>query len=63
MIDDFLTARSLATTSKNSFDALIMAAVRKASTENLAKLRKAFPALVDEAIARANTKDGALPSD
>lgn len=45
------------------FYALIMAAMRQADTENLAKLREAFPATWDELNARYNAPGGQLDSD
>ena len=46
------------------FYALIMAAMSKADTNNLAKLRAAFPETWDELQARYNARNlGVLPSD
>jgi hypothetical protein len=45
------------------FDALIMAAMRKADTQNLAKLESAFPWTYAELQARYNAPGGRLPSD
>jgi len=58
MLDDFLKAREIS--KKISFEALIMAAVRVGSLEQIAKLRKVFDELVTEVIARGNTTDGKL---
>lgn len=63
MIYDFLTAKDLSSKKTNTFNALLMAAVRIGSSEDLLKLQKAFPEIVSEAIARGNTKDGQLPTD
>jgi len=45
------------------FAALIMAALRKADTENAAKLRSAWPAVCDETQARLRSPGGVLASD
>ena len=63
MFEDFQIAKQLVKLKANTFHALIMASVRVATTEDLAKLRKAFPELVDEAIARGHAHDGKLDSD
>ena len=63
MFQDFEKARKLAEQKELTFESLLMAAVRIAPTGELAKLRKAFPALVGETIARGNTHDGKLASD
>lgn len=44
----------------NEFYALLMAAVRFADTENMAKLEKEFPEVVEELRARYNAAGGAL---
>jgi hypothetical protein len=45
------------------FSALIMAAMRKADSRNLAWLKAAFPDTYDELQARYNAPGGLLPSD
>ena len=45
------------------FAALIMAAIRRADTDNLARLRAAFPAVYDELGARIDAPDGVLPGE
>lgn len=45
------------------FYALLMAAIRKADTENLARLREGFPELVDEFTRRYYAPLGVLPED
>ena len=46
-----------------SFAALIMAAFRKADTDNSMKLRKAFPEILEELKARYKAPGGLLPGD
>lgn len=45
------------------FYALIMAAVHKADTLNMARLREAFPEVYAEFVARYNAPGGRLPED
>jgi hypothetical protein len=45
------------------FAALIFAAIYKADTANLDRLRIAFPELVEEIKARHNARLGAIPDD
>ena len=45
------------------FYALIQAAMRQADTDNLTKLRVAFPTEYDDLQARYNAPGGILPSD
>jgi len=45
------------------FYALIMAAMRKADTFNMAKLQRAFPAVYAEVSARYNAPGGMLPGE
>lgn len=45
------------------FYALIMAAYRQADTVNAAKLRAAWPDVVDELSARYNAPGGVVPGD
>lgn len=45
------------------FDALIMAAMRKADSSNLTRLRAAWPELFDELKARYNAPGGLLEGD
>lgn len=43
-----------------SFHALLMATIRQADTDNLAKLKAAFPQVHDEFLERYNAPGGAL---
>jgi hypothetical protein len=45
------------------FYALIMAAMRKADTGNLARLRLVFPGVLDELQQRYNAPGGLLPAE
>jgi len=45
------------------FYALIMAAMRQADTNNLERLREAFPAVYDELVQRINAPNGVLPEE
>lgn len=45
------------------FYALIMAAMRRADTENQAKLRSAWPAVWEELVARYRAPGGLLPNE
>lgn len=45
------------------FYALIMAAMRKADTDNLGKLKKAFPGVWEEFKERYNAPLGVIPDD
>ena len=45
------------------FYALIQAAMRKADTENIVKIRAAFPRTYDELQARYNAPGGLLPGE
>lgn len=45
------------------FYALIMAAIRKADTDNLAKLTLVFPEVIEEFRARYNAGFGVIPED
>lgn len=45
------------------FYALVMAAMRRADTPNMAKLEQAFPDVATELRARYNAPGGALPTD
>lgn len=47
----------------HSFKALIMAAMRKADTNNMAKLTRAFPDIRDELLDRYNAPGGLLPGE
>ncbi|QYN40975.1 hypothetical protein K1T35_47395 (plasmid) [Pseudonocardia sp. DSM 110487] len=49
--------------SRPPLDALIMAAMMGADTENAARLRTAFPDLAAETEARYNAPGGILPND
>ena len=46
-----------------SFHALIIAAMRKADTSNMNKLKAIFPEVYDEFVARYNATAGVLDSD
>lgn len=59
---DYMQSQQLAQRDP-SFAALIMAALRKADTENAAKLRAAFPEIYDEMHARYHAPGGILTSD
>ena len=48
---------------QHSFYGLIMAAMRKADTDNLAKLRAAFPEVYAELAARYYAPRGILPGE
>lgn len=45
------------------FCSLIMAAMRRADPDNLARLRRAFPAVYQEHFNRFNAPDGVLPEE
>ena len=45
------------------FDSLMMAAIRKADSQNAARLRMAFPDIYAEFHARYNAPGGVLPTD
>lgn len=45
------------------FDALIMAAMRKADTDNAGLLREAFPEIWKELLGRYNAPGGLLPGE
>jgi hypothetical protein len=57
---DYQVAQQLPTT---PVDALLMAAIMRADSGNLAKLRAAFPELVDETSARYTAPGGRLPHE
>lgn len=59
---DYEASRQLAVNNV-PFYALIMAAMRKADTYNLAALQRAFPATYAELKARFNAPGGILPTD
>lgn len=46
-----------------TFAALIMAAIRKADSDNAEKLREAFPAIFSELVARYNAPGGKLKNE
>jgi hypothetical protein len=46
-----------------SFRALVMAAMRRADTDNLEALRQAFPLMHDELVARYHAPGGDLETD
>lgn len=56
---DYLASKDLARLDP-PFYALIFAVIRKADTDNLAKLKKAFPEQVEEFFQRYNAPGGAL---
>lgn len=45
------------------FYALIAGAMRKASSENITKLREMFPGIYDDLLARYNARGSVLPDD
>jgi len=45
------------------FYGLIMAAMRRADSANLDRLRRAFPQIYEELFARYNAQDGKLPNE
>lgn len=45
------------------FAAMIMAAMRRADTDNLETLRNAFPDIYAELVARINAPNGVLPGE
>lgn len=57
---DYMQAQQLRS---EPFDALIMAAVLKADSWNLARLKATFPELVAEVERRFNAPGGRLPED
>lgn len=59
---DYQVSRQISATDP-PFYALLMAALRKADTQNMARLRTAFPQLYDEFAARYDAPGGVLPTD
>ena len=59
---DYLQSKDLSTLDP-SFAALIMAAARKADTNNLERLEQAFPGIVSEFRSRYNAPGGILEAD
>lgn len=59
---DYQVSRELAA-ADHPFDALIMAAMRRADTHNSAALRAAFPRLWDELHQRYHAPGGVLPGE
>jgi hypothetical protein len=59
---DYNTSRTIGRANPSSA-ALIMAALRKADTDNAALLRRTFPDICAEAQARYDAPGGILPSD
>jgi hypothetical protein len=59
---DYLISRQIGA-SDPPFEALVMAAIRKADSTNTVKLRAAWPDVWDELSARYNAPGGRLPSD
>ncbi len=59
---DYQVSRKLAA-ADHPFDALIMAAMRKADSHNTAALQAAFPALWNELSMRYNAPGGLLPGE
>lgn len=45
------------------FDSLIFAAIRKADSTNMERLKRSFPELAEEMQARYNARLGVIPSD
>jgi hypothetical protein len=60
--DDYVHSQDIAAQGY-PFYALIMAAMRKADTDNLEKLRRAFPATHDELVQRYSAPAGYLPHE
>lgn len=60
--NDYVTSRKLAAEDV-SFAALVMAAMRRADTGNMARLRLAFPDMADELVQRYNAPGGLLPDE
>ena len=58
-----LNARALANAYKNSPETLLLALMRVLKTEDLNKLRKAFPDHFNELVNRMHSKDGHLFGD
>lgn len=61
-LHDYRMSRQISATDP-PFYALIMAAMRKADTQNTARLRSAFPEVYDEFAARYDAPGGVLPTD
>ncbi|KWX25633.1 hypothetical protein AFM11_05250 [Mycolicibacterium wolinskyi] len=59
---DYEVSRQIGATDP-PFYSLIMAAIRKADSQNAARLRNAFPEVHDEFTARYNAPGGMLPTD
>lgn len=59
---DYIFSRELLDSSP-TFDALIMAAMRKADSTNIEKLKKAWPEVWKELQARYNSRGGWLPGE
>lgn len=59
---DYQASRSISATDP-PFYALIMAAIRKADTQNMARLRSVFPDTYAEFEQRYNAPGGMLPND
>lgn len=59
---DYIESQSMASHDYD-FYALIMAAFRKADSDNAIKLRAAFPDVFDELYARYNAIGGRLPDE
>ncbi|SIJ61558.1 Uncharacterised protein [Mycobacteroides abscessus subsp. bolletii] len=59
---DYRMSRQISATDP-PFYALIIAAIRKADTQNTARLRSAFPEVYDEFAARYDAPGGVLPTD
>lgn len=62
MIFDYEQSRRIAAFDP-SFDAIIMAAMRKADTTNADRLRRSWPHLWDELQQRYNAPGGVLPGE
>jgi len=58
----YLESQRIAATSP-SFYGLLAALVRKADTDNLDKIKAAWPGFVEEFMARYNAPGGDLPTD
>jgi hypothetical protein len=60
---DYLLSKALAENEATTFDALVMAAMRKADTYNQGRLMMAFPWTWQELQARYDAPDGILDTD
>ncbi len=59
---DYLVSQLLARRD-DPFRSLVMAAMRRADSDNWDRLRAAFPDIAEELLARYNAPDGVLPGE